>query len=100
MTRADQFPVGTLTVNLVGCLLMGILATVFGQLADLSETLRLAVMVGFLGGFTTFSSFGLDTIRLLEDGRIGAAITYVLMSNVMGILAVWMGMKAVRLVTS
>ena len=99
LVRPDQFPMGTLTVNLVGCFLIGVMATWFGQLADLSEGIRLAVIVGFLGGFTTFSSFGLDTVRLLEDGRIAAATTYVLMSNVIGILAVWGGIKAVRSVT-
>ena len=63
----------------------------------MSEAVRLAIIVGFLGGFTTFSSFGLDTIRLLEDGRILAAGGYVLTSNLVGILAVWLGIKTVGL---
>jgi CrcB protein len=100
VVRADSFPVGTMTVNLVGCFLMGIAAAVFSHLADVSQTVRLAVMVGFLGGFTTFSSFGLDTIKLLEDGRFLWATTYVLVSNVVGIFAVWAGMKSVRIMVS
>lgn len=96
LVRADSFPMGTLTVNLIGCFLMGIAATLFSHLADVSPTLRLAMVIGFLGGFTTFSSFGLDTIKLLDDGRFLLAVTYVLASNLMGILAVWVGMKSVR----
>jgi CrcB protein len=96
LVRADSFPMGTLTVNLIGCFLMGIAATLFSHLADVSPTLRLAMVIGFLGGFTTFSSFGLDTIKLLDDGRFLLAVTYVLASNLIGILAVWVGMKSVR----
>jgi fluoride exporter len=97
---ANQFPIGTMTVNLLGCLLIGALATLFSQMADLSETLRLAILVGFLGGFTTFSSFGLDTLRLLESGRIGAAVTYVVISNGVGVFAVWFGAVATQKLSS
>ena len=96
LSGANQFPLGTMTVNLVGCLLIGGIATWFSHMADLSETLRLAILVGFLGGFTTFSSFGLDTLRLLEAGRVGAAVSYVLVSNLVGLLAVWAGSQATR----
>lgn len=99
LDRANHFPFGTMTVNLVGCLAIGALATWFSHKADLSETVRLAVLVGFLGGFTTFSSFGLDTLRLLEAGRMGAAVSYVLVSNVVGLLAVWAGAQVTKAVT-
>ena len=52
--------------------------------------------MGFLGGFTTFSSFGFDTLRLLEAGRMGAAVSYVLVSNLVGLLAVWAGAQATK----
>ena len=89
------FPLGTLTVNLVGCLLIGGLATWFGERLEINEGMRLAILVGFLGGFTTFSSFGLETIRLMETGRMGAALVYVGASNLVGLLAVWAGIKIV-----
>ena len=64
------FPFGTLTVNLVGCLLIGLLAALFVDATEGREQLRLFLIVGCLGGFTTFSSFGLDTLRLLQDGAV------------------------------
>ena len=93
------FPIGTLTVNLVGCFLIGGLATWFGQRVGVSEGLRLAILVGFLGGFTTFSSFGLETIRLVESSRMGPALAYVAVSNLVGCLAVWFGIKVVTTLT-
>ena len=96
LDEANTFPYGTLTVNLVGCLLMGILATWCTQAAEVSETVRLAILVGLLGGFTTFSSFGIDTLRLMESGRMGAALAYVLVSNAVGIGAVWLGAQVTR----
>ena len=93
------FPMGTLAVNLLGCFLIGGLATYFGQRLELSEGVRLAVLVGFLGGFTTFSSFGLETVRLIESERMMAAIAYVTVSNLVGFLAVWGGMKLATTLT-
>ena len=93
----DAFPIGTLTVNLVGCLLIGLLSTWFSHLLNISDAVRLGIIVGFLGGFTTFSSFGLDTIRLIEDGRMTSALTYVVVSNLVGVLAVWIGIKGARI---
>ena len=93
------FPMGTLAVNLLGCFLIGGLATWFGQRLELSEGVRLAVLVGFLGGFTTFSSFGLETVRLMESERMMAAIAYVSVSNLVGFLAVWGGMKLATILT-
>ena len=83
-------PWGTLTANVVGCLLIGWLAT---TLSDTSEAVRMGVLVGVLGGFTTFSSFGLETIRMVEAGEWFHAITYVLLSNIGGLLAVFLGLK-------
>ena len=95
-----SFPVGTLAVNVVGCLLMGGLASWFGQRFEISEGLRLSILVGFLGGFTTFSSFGIETIRLMELGRMGTALAYVGLSNVLGLVAVWGGMTVVSTFSS
>jgi len=87
------FPFGTLTVNLVGCLLIGLLAALFVDATEGREPLRLFLIVGCLGGFTTFSSFGLDTLRLLQDGAVAAAVGYVLASNLGGLLACWIGTR-------
>ena len=93
---SSGFPAGTLAVNIVGCLLIGLLGAGFGSLWEVSETTRLAVIIGVLGGFTTFSSFGNDTLNLLNSGRVTEAAIYVIASNVFGILAVWLGTQVIE----
>ena len=91
----DAFPWGTLVVNLIGGLAMGLLA---GGLLRSSgnEGLRLLLGVGVLGGFTTFSAFGLDVVRLIEGGQAGPATIYVLASLIGSIGLTAAGMAAVR----
>ena len=88
------FPAGTLTVNLLGCLFIGLAASVFAAGEGARTTLRLFLVVGLLGGFTTFSSFGLETLRLMEEGRILAAALYVTVSNVGGLALCYVGLRA------
>ena len=83
-------PLGTLVANIGGCLLIGWLAA---ALSNASEPVRLGVLVGVLGGFTTFSSFGLEAIRLFQGGQTSVAIAYVAISNIGGLLAAWMGTR-------
>ena len=84
----SSFPLGTLIVNILGCALIGIVtALLIGPLEANREFLRLLLVVGILGGFTTFSTFGLETFDLFENGQIKQAIMYVVLSNVLGILA-------------
>jgi CrcB protein len=78
------FPVGTLAVNLIGSALIGLLAGCFFY-APVSQNLRMFLLVGILGGFTTFSSFGLDVINLMREGQGRIALLYVLASNTAGI---------------
>lgn len=85
------FPFGTLLVNVGGCLLIGYLATLFAGPALVREEYRLALLVGFLGGFTTFSTFGLETHGLLTDGDWSLAVANLLASNALGLFAVWIG---------
>lgn len=80
------FPAGTLTVNLIGCLLIGLLARLVNH-----DVLRLALITGFLGGFTTFSAYGLETVTLFRNGMISTAVMYVTASNVGGLVAAWAG---------
>ena len=74
-----QFPWGTLAVNVTGCLLVGVLGALFEPASPLHvrQELRVLLIVGVLGGFTTFSAFSLEALLLLQRGATGAAITYV-----------------------
>jgi CrcB protein len=85
------FPWGTLVVNLLGCFLLGFAFRVL-QLSAVSPALRGAVTVGFLGAFTTFSTFGLETVGLLQDGRWARAVAYVGGSVAVGLVAVLAGL--------
>jgi CrcB protein len=92
-----DYPFGTLAVNLVGGLLMGVLVGVLAR-NTASETWRLLLAVGVLGGFTTFSAFSLDVVSLIERGAVGVALGYVLVSVIGSIAAVFAGLSAVRAV--
>lgn len=87
---AVAFPLGTLTVNVVGSLAIGIVWALFTA-RGLQAWLPL-VMTGILGGFTTFSAFSLDTLRLIEGGRIGAAFMYVAASLLLSLGACALGL--------
>ena len=93
------FPVGTLIVNVVGCFLAGILFYALQERSSVSETVRLAVMVGFLGGFTTFSAFGVQTFALLKNGEIVLGLLNVAVSNLVGIAVVWIGYSLAKFVS-
>lgn len=80
----------TFWVNVSGCLAIGIL---YSFLNIENQTLRLLLVVGLLGGFTTFSSFGNETIQLFENGHKQTAVFYVLLSNICGLAAVYLGVK-------
>ncbi|MBN2352751.1 MAG: fluoride efflux transporter CrcB [Spirochaetales bacterium] len=84
------FPVGTLAVNWIGCFLIGFLSALFGRFV-LPPDLRLFVFVGFLGGFTTFSAFGLETYNLLRERELPAALLNFLLANGAGIVLVFAG---------
>lgn len=89
-----RFPTGTIVVNVTGCFLIGLLAPVVAGPNVAREELRLLLFVGLLGGFTTFSTFGRETIALLQDGRPLWAGTYFAASNGLGLLAAWAGIRA------
>jgi len=87
----ETFPWGTMAVNLVGCFLAGVVFYVTEERFLLSPTLRAALLIGFLGGFTTFSSYGIQTFTLLRDSEFGLATLNIAASNVLGLLMVWTG---------
>ncbi len=86
-----SFPYGTLAVNLLGCLVVGGLVPFLEGTPPLPERARLLVVTGFLGGFTTFSAFGLETQALVHRGQPGLAALYVAASVGLGLGAVWLG---------
>jgi CrcB protein len=92
----ESFPVGTLLVNLAGCFLAGLLFYLLFEKYLVNETLRAVVLVGLLGGLTTFSSFGLQTFALLREGNFGFAVVNIAVSNLGGLLMVWMGYATAR----
>jgi len=94
----ETFPTGTLIVNIVGCFLAGFLFYLMQERFLVNDIVRTAIMIGFLGGFTTFSSFGLQTFTLLRDGEMGLATMNVLVSNVAGLLTVWAGYSLARFI--
>jgi CrcB protein len=87
----ETFPWGTMAVNLIGCLLTGAVFYVTEERFLINPTVRTVVLIGLLGGFTTFSSYGLQTFVLLRDGEYGLATLNIITSNVLGLFMVWAG---------
>jgi fluoride exporter len=86
------FPWGTLAVNTLGCLLFGLVWTLAEERLVISGQTRLLLLAGFLGAFTTFSSFAFETTQLLRDGEMLLAIVNVVLQNVLGLICVAAGM--------
>ncbi|MBR0555375.1 fluoride efflux transporter CrcB [Ciceribacter sp. L1K23] len=91
------FPWGTLTVNVVGSLAIGLFAELVARRFNASAELRLLMITGFLGGFTTFSAFSLDFISLFERGATVAAVTYLVASVLLSVCAVIGGLQIGRM---
>jgi CrcB protein len=94
-----DFPYGTLFVNVVGGLLMGVFAELFLVKGGGSQEFRLFLTTGFLGGFTTFSAFSLDAALMWQRSDFTALMTYVVSSALLSIVALFLGMGAVRAIT-
>lgn len=95
-TIAEKFPWSTFTVNALGCLAIGVLSGFVERLEWFTPQMRLLLFTGLLGGFTTFSAFGLETVYLLRRGELVVAGAYVLASMCVCIAAVWAGWRAVE----
>jgi len=91
-------PYGTFVINILGCLCMGFFMTLISQRGMLSQSWRLFLCVGFLGGFTTFSSFGYESLTLFNQGKLLACLGYAGGSVLLGILAATAGVVLARIV--
>ena len=92
-TGGAAFPYGTLAVNAVGCLVIGLVAGLWDGHRPLSAEAQAFLIVGVLGGFTTFSAFGIETVRLLRDGAYLAGAANVLLQLGVGLVAVAVGLR-------
>lgn len=97
MSPGFLFPYETLVINVSGCLGIGLVTGIVELRGLFSPELRLFLMVGILGGFTTFSTFGYETFQLLRDGQVGLAALSVALQIFLGLAGVWAGFMLARL---
>lgn len=90
------FPLPTFIINISGCLLMGLIMTLALERSTLSPQWRLALTTGFLGGYTTFSTYSYETVNLFNQGKTSMAIIYALLSIVLGLAGAWLGLAIAR----
>jgi fluoride exporter len=98
LSKSIDFPYGTLAVNLIGCFLIGALSQLAETRGVFTSESRAFVFIGILGGFTTFSSFGNDTINLFRDGETLNALANVGSNVIVGLMLVWLGRAVAYLI--
>lgn len=91
------FPYATFLINVTGSFVIGLLAELFSAKVPVSSVLRATLLTGVLGGYTTFSSFSLETLSLLRDGKWGSACVNAVGSVLLGLLAVWLGVRVAQM---
>lgn len=96
LSQPGPFPLGTLAVNLTGSLLIGILFGYLSKTETGSEDLRLLMMTGFCGGFTTFSALTLESLHLIRDNKSGLFFLYISVSLLLGITATYAGWRIIK----
>ena len=92
----DSFPLGTFVVNIIGCLLAGVLFKYISLNKEINIDLSLFLIVGFCGGFTTFSAFTIDSINLLNENKFLLLFSYTILSSIVGILFCYIGMIIIK----
>ncbi len=92
----STFPYGTFVVNVTGCLVFGVIAGLFEERTVIAPAARTFLLIGVLGGFTTFSTFTFETFGLLRDVELGRALANAVGQVVIGVLALWMGYVLAR----
>ncbi len=90
---SGNFPWATLIINLSGSFLVGFLFQMFESTTGLSTNLKIFLLTGFLGGFTTFSAFSLENMLLFKQGQVTTALFYILLSNILAITLVFLGVR-------
>ena len=98
LSKSIDFPYGTLAVNLIGCFVIGFLSQLAEARGAFTPESRAFIFAGLLGGFTTFSSFGNDTINLLRDGETFNALANVAANVILGLALVWFGRTVAYLI--
>lgn len=93
---SGTFPIGTLVINITGSFLLGLLYRYSTDSAAITPEVRAMLTIGLCGGYTTFSTFSYETVRLLEDGEIGRALAYIGLSVVFAVAATMLGIVAGR----
>ncbi len=91
-----RFPYGTFVINITGCFIIGLALTILDDHFGLPPAWRLAIPIGFVGAYTTFSTFEYETLRAVQHGQSATAILYVVLSVLIGYAAVWLGTIAGR----
>ena len=96
LAPSTNFPYGTLAINTAGCFAIGLIFGLTEKYTYMSPQIRLLVITGLLGGFTTFSAFGLETVSLVMKGYLLNACLYIFLSVALGLLSVWCGLHLVK----
>ena len=94
-----RFPYGTFVINITGSFLIGLVFALLTARTQWSPNWRYLIPIGFIGGYTTFSSFEFETLRSIQDGQIGLGLLYVALSVTVGFVAVWGSMMAGRAIS-
>ena len=93
---SGAFPLGTFVINLSGSFVLGLLFVIMTERTSVSPALRTSLTVGFVGAYTTFSTFSFETVRLIEEGAFAIAAWNVVATLALGLVAVWAGMSVGR----